>query len=466
VSFLDRAGAAWNLLVNPARPVRGTALDYIGPNDAGVPVTHERAFMVAAVWACIDIIASAVASSDWNVVSGLRYSGNVEAMPDDPLQRLLNIRPNPEMTALSAKRALLIAAVGWGNGYAEIGWDMAGRPTAIWPISPDRVLPQRDPKTGELVYRVAQDYVGGFVMVPAEDMLHIRGGSLTGLHGDDTVAKAVKSIAIAIALDQFSASYFANGTHVGGVITAKSKLDQPSYDRLQEQLNKKHQGSRQSFKNLLLDNGATFEQLDSNAQKSELIQSRILMIEEIARWFRVPPHKLGHLIRATNNNIEHQGIEFARDSLRPWKKEIEQECDFKLVNARGPKKYIDIDLDWATEGDYLTRMQALQVGRAMGVLSTNDILRKLGENTISAEEGGDLRIVNGASIPLERVGQNYPETGTPVDPATAGDDAATEAGETADPAGTDEGEDGGPSTPTNVIRREALEFRRKQGSQS
>lgn len=408
---------AWNALqAMPANPQRGGRLQFIGRNNAGVHVTHEIAFMVSAVWACIDVIASALASSDWNVYAGIRGSDQGKSVIyDDSLQYILNSRFNRDMTAQAGKRALAIAAVGYGNGYAEIQYDGAGRVVALWPISPNRVQLVRSNEDGRLLYRVAQEY-GGTVDLEEGDIFHLRGAGLTGVVGDDPIARAIQSVGMSVALDQFGASFFANGTQLSGALEAPGTLLDTTFNRLKEEWATKHTGSRNVFKTAVLEAGVKWVPISSDAQKAQLIEARYQQVEEICRWFRVPPHKVAHLLRATNNNIEHQGLEFSRDTLRPWVREIQEEADYKLIPARGPRKYIELDVDWASEGDYKSRAEALQILRMMGVFSTNDVLRKLGENTISAAEGGDLRIVNGASIPLPHVGENYRNTGTPTTP--------------------------------------------------
>ncbi len=107
---------------------------------------------------------------------------------------------------------------------------------------------------------------------------------------------------------------------------------------------------------------------------------------------------------STNNNIEHQGLEFSRDTLRPWVKEIEQEADFKLFPARGAQKFVEIDIDWASEGDFESRMRGFSTGITGGVYSVNDVRRKLGENTLGPE--GDVHMIQGAMMKLEDVGKN------------------------------------------------------------
>lgn len=419
---------AWNAMRSqPVDPQRGSVLQFIGPNNARVPVTPEIALMSSAVWACIDCIAAAMASSDWNVYAGTRGMSDQQFLADDSLQYILNTRPNPEMTAQSGKRALMIAAAGWGNGYAEIVRDRAGRIAEVWPLAPDRCEQRRDHDTGELFLRVYNDWSGGYVELDMRDVFHVRGPGITGVLGDSPFARAVQTIAMSVALEQFAASYFANNTQMGVVLEypGLGKMDDPTFERLKQSWENRHKGSRKAFRVGFLDGGMKLHQLLVEAEKAQLVDARYQQVEEICRWWRVPPHKVAHLLRSTNNNIEHQGLEFSRDTLRPWKVEIEQESDFKLIAARGPRKFVCIDLDWAAEGDFKSRMEGYQIGRAMGVYSGNDILRKLGENTIGKD--GDIRIVQGAMIKLEDVGQAYAKPAPATQPTEEeeADDAAS-----------------------------------------
>lgn len=413
---LNAVTRIWSALkVKPSDPQRSGLLSVFGGNVAGVNVTHETAFQVSVVWACMDIVASALSSSNWNVYGGLRGDDKTTALPRDGLQYVLNTRFNQEMTAQAGKRAVLLGALGFGNGYAEIERDLAGRIIALWPISPDRVEPRRDMETGRLFYRVTQEWGGGFVDMDPADIYHVRGAGLTGFVGDDVVRRAINAISQAIALDQFASAYFGNNTQLGTVFMYKrGKLDDAHYERLKGQIQQRHKGARSAFKFGLFDGDWDIKQMGSDAEKSQLNESKQQVIEDVCRFFHVPPHKVQHLLRATNNNIEHQGLEFSRDTLRPWKVEIEQEADYKLIPYRGPSKFVELDLDWAEQGDYKSRMEAYKIGRDMGAFSANDILRKLGENTIGP--AGDIRIVQGANVRLEDVGKNMVATAAPAAP--------------------------------------------------
>lgn len=401
-------------LVKPEDPRRRPAVMYVGPQLAGVRVTMDTWWQVGAAWACVDVISKAIASSDWNVFERTGPRRRRE-LPDDNLTYLLNTRPNPDMTAQAFRRALMVAALSWGNGYAEIVRDMAGRVAELHPIHPDRVEPQRD-RLGQLVFVVKNDD-GSSVTLQQRDVLHIRGPSIVGLMGDNHIAKAAGTIALSMATQKFAEAYFGNGTQLGGIMEYPGELNDQTFERLEKQFNGKHQGPGRAFRTAWIDQGMKFHQVETDAESAQLVTARQQDVEDVCRWFGVPPHKVQHLLRATNNNIEHQGLEFTRDCLRPWARELQQEADHKLFSPRGPKRFTLIDLDWAAEGDFKSRMEGLQIGRSSGVINGNEWRAEIGYDDMGPE--GDVYIVQGAMMPLSKVGAAYKDgqAGTAPKPA-------------------------------------------------
>jgi hypothetical protein len=130
-------------VTRPEDPRLATNYMVVKPPGSDIVVTDLVAFEVDTVWACVDVIAKAIGSSDWNIFERLP-GGDFEQLYDDPLYPLLNLRPNPNMSAISFRTALMFSAVPMGNGYAEIERNRAGRPVALWPIFADRVWPEMD----------------------------------------------------------------------------------------------------------------------------------------------------------------------------------------------------------------------------------------------------------------------------------------------------------------------------------
>jgi len=404
VSLISRLLDAYNALTQPRDPRRLYRYWLQPTNPAGVRITHQNALQISAVYACVDVISKSIASSQWNVFE-LMKSGNRTLLADDPISYLLNVRPNSDMPAVNFREALMIMALTWGNGYAEIARDMAGRPVALYPLSPDRVEPWRD-IGGPLYYKVFNED-GNVSEIEQSDIIHVKGPSLNGLVGDNLVAKAALSLGLTMATERYAATYFGNNTEVGGMLKVPGNLDDKAYDRLVNALEKRHRGPNNAFRPFIGEGGAEYVQTISNAEDAQLVAARQNQVEEVCRWFGVPPHKIAHLLRSTNNNIEQQGMEFTRDALTPWCKRNQQEFDYKLFSARGKNRFSRIDIEWLSQGDAIARSTYYQTMRNIGVYSVNDILKFEGRDTIGPE--GDIRIVNSASTRLEDVGANLPD---------------------------------------------------------
>lgn len=395
-------------ITTPENP-QNRGVGWFTARAAGITVTPEIALQVSTVWACVEIITKAVSSQAWNVYERLP-DGDRELLLNDQVAYLLNARANPEMSAISAREAITMAAVAFGNGYAEIEWDRMNRPVAIWPLSPDRVEPIR--VDGRLCYRV-YNQLGPATILEMEDVIHIHGIGLSGLVGNNIIHQATHTIALSIAAERFAETYFGNNTQIGGVLTYPQKLDDPSFARLKQEWIETHAGPRNAHRPAILDQGAKWEQMAVGAEDAQMNQTRQAQVVEICRWFGVPPHKVAELTRSTNNNIEHQGMEFVRDACKPWAVRSQQEIDYKLLDTRGKDRFSEIDLEPLSQGDAVSRMTYYTGMRAMGVYNANDILKMEHKNTIGAE--GDIRIVNSASIRLQDVGK----AGTPTGPADA-----------------------------------------------
>lgn len=378
---------------------------------AGVRLTVEDALCLSVVWACVDAITKAVSSCRWNVYTE-DGADRRRRLPNDPADYLLNVRPNEEMTAIGFREALLFNALTWGNGYAEIVRDGAGRIAALWPLAADRMTPRRD-SAKRLVYEFANPD-GSTAILEGSRVFHLRGPGLNGLLGDNIVARAAKSIALAMAAERFSSSFFGNGTVLGGVLEYPKTLDDAAYQRLKVSWEERFQGPNNAHKPVILEGGMKWNPISTEPEKSQLVESRKFQIEEICRWYGVPPHKVQHLERSTFNNIEHLGIEFVRDALTPWAMRLEQEADFKLFTVRAGSRFTKLDTAWLSYGDAKSRAEYYQIMRRIGVFSVNDILALEGRNTIGPE--GDIRIVESAMTRLERVGEEPAKEEEPPPP--------------------------------------------------
>lgn len=374
---------------------------------AGVYVTPDRALTNSVVWACVRYLSSTVAQLPWQVKRELD-GGGAQVVPRHPVANVLAWRANPETSPFQLRETLMVWALTWGNGYAEIVRDAAGRVVELWPIHPSRVDVRRDLETDRLFYRVeGTRYGAGHIDLDPRDMFHLRGFG-DGPIGLNVVEYAAQSIGWAQATELFGASFFGNGLNMAGFIEIPGSLDEPGKDRLLAQLDERYKGPRRSHRWTLLDAGMKAVKSSATPGESQFIETMQHQVEVICRWFGVPPHKVAHLLRGTFSNIEHQSIEVVVDSVTPWVTRLEQEADFKLFGANRGGYYTDIDLRGLLRGDAKARGEYYQMMRNVGAFTANMILAAEGENPGGPE--CDKRVMQSQYTTLERIGE-APEAG-------------------------------------------------------
>ncbi len=377
---------------------------YLPARHAGVTVTTEGALMLSGVWACIDAVTKAIATSDWKIFTREDKNRHTE-LPDDPLTYTLNVRPNPEMTAIAFKEAMQIQAMAWGNSYAEIEYNGRGGIANLWPLLSSMMTPFRSP-SGEYLYDYGNPD-GTHTILTQREVYHLHGPGITGLMGAHFIALMTQSIALDMALLRFSSNFFANNTILGGILKYPKALDDKTYERLKKSWEDRHKGVNQAYKPVILEGGMDFVPQIVDSQKAQAVEARKFSLEEICRWFGVPLHKVQHIDRATFNNIEHLGIAFNHDGVRPWAVRNQQEGTYKLFPKRGgdPNRFLYIDTDWLMYGDSKTRAESDAIYLRSGVDSRNDVLKRLGRNAIGAE--GDVRTVESALIDIRQLATNH-----------------------------------------------------------
>lgn len=436
----------WNRIVAAFKVQRpGESRVYIGQRQAGVTVTEDTALTLPEWWACVAVISRTVASLPWGVYE---RTSNGRKPVLGAVDWLLNNQPNPEMTAFSFREALMGHVLNWGNGYAEIERDLAGRVTALWLITPDRVCPERDQDTGALTYRVRNDAGADTYLTPAQ-VLHVHGLGYDGLVGYSVARMAARSIGVGIAQDTFGQAFYANGTMFGGIIEVPNRMSPQQIADEENHLNSVHKGPDKAFKIRVAQQGVKVHPMSMPLTDAQFIESRGLSITTAARWLGVPPHKIADLSRSTNNNIEHQGIEFVTDAIVPWAMRFEQEANTKLFGARSMGRvYTKMSLQGLMRGDAKSRAEFYRTMTQIGAMTVNEVRGLEDMNGIGPS--GDVPLVQLNQTTLEHLVEN---PGAKAAPKPA---AAPPPGDDEDPP-EDE-----PAAPTNVIRARALEWLREQ----
>lgn len=380
---------------------------YMGGSSAGKNVNERSAMQMTAVYSCVRILAEAVAGLPLHLYRYMEDGGKERAI-DNNLYHLLHDEPNKEMSSFIFRETLMTHLLLWGNAYAQIIRNGKGEVVALYPLMPNKMQVDRN-ENGELYYIYtrssdeAKTMEGVTVYLTPRDVLHIPGLGFDGLVGYSPIAMAKNAIGLAIATEEYGAKFFANGAAPSGVLEHPGTIKDPS--RLRENWNSTFGGSANSGKVAVLEEGMKYTPISISPEQAQFLETRKFQIDEIARIFRVPPHMVGDLEKSSFSNIEQQSLEFVKYTLDPWVIRWEQSLSRALLNEDEKRKYFfKFNLEGLLRGDYESRMSGYAVARQNGWMSANDIRELENMDKIPAEDGGDLYLINGNMLPLNKAG--------------------------------------------------------------
>lgn len=369
----------------------------------GITINESKALELTAVFACIRILAESVASLPLPVYRRLANGGK-ERAADHYLYQILHDLPNPEMTSMELRETMMGHAAGWGNAYGEIEFNNAGGVRHIWPLRPDRMTVRRE--AGRLVYeyRLSKPDAQGRTrrIWGQEKVLHVRGLGFDGLVGYSPIAMARQAVGLGLAAEEFGARFFGNDARPGVVLKHPGTLGEVAHKNLRAGWEEEHGGLSKSHRIAILEEGMDLQEIGLPPQDAQFLETRKFQVTEIARIFRIPPHMLADLERATFSNIEHQSLEFVIHTIRPWLVRWEQALHRDLLTPQERETYfVEFLVDGLLRGDIESRYKAYATGRQNGWLSANDIRGLENQNPI---DGGDVYLVPLNMVPADQVG--------------------------------------------------------------
>ena len=375
---------------------------YFGTSGSGKAVNANTAIQLSTVYACVRVISETVASLPLGIYEATD-AGNRKAT-DHPLYRLLHDEPNTEMTSFILREVMLGHLLLWGNSYCQIIRTGRNKITGLYPLLPDKMTVDRD-KNGVLTYTYSTAS-GQTVVLAPEDVLHIPGLGFDGVMGYSPIALEKNAIGLGIASEEYGSKFFSNGARPSGILTHPNTVKNPK--ALRESWNAAYGGSSNANRVAILEEGMRFEPIAIPNNEAQFLETRKFQVDEICRIFRVPPHLVGNLEHATFSNIEHQSIDFAVHTIRPWLVRIEQSMNRALFSEQEKERfYVQFNIDGLMRGDYKSRMEGYAIGINNGFMCPNDIRSLENMNPIPAEEGGNAFLVNGNMLPLKMAGSAY-----------------------------------------------------------
>jgi HK97 family phage portal protein len=342
-------------------------------SQAGISVSPETAMRTAAVYACIKVLSEDIGKLPLILYRRTTKDGRDSRIraTDHPLYKVVNIKPNSLQTPMGFRETGTASAALRGNACSFINRVGNGRISELIPLHPDRVTIKLN-DIGARVYEYRPEK-GGSRTLAQSDVLHVMGLSLNGWSGCSPITYAKDTIGLTQATERHGSKVFSNGARMGGILTYPGRFKDPLTGvRVGEEFDSRTSGGN-AHRTIVLEEGMKWEQVTMNADDAQYLETRQFQIPEIARFWRMPLHKIGDLTRATFSNIEHQSIEYVVDTLGPWLARWEQSMNLSLLTPKEQDEYyFEFLVDGLLRGDIKSRYEAYSRGILSGFLTRNE----------------------------------------------------------------------------------------------
>ncbi|WP_271962687.1 phage portal protein [Pseudomonas aeruginosa] len=372
--------------------------EWFGTSASGKNVTVDKALQLSTVWACVRLLSESVSTLPLKLYRRLP-DGSREQAKDHPLFRLLCRTPNAEMTPQRFMLMVVASICLRGNAFVEK--KMIGtRVVALVPLLPQYMRVKRE-DSGRLKYTYTENGVER--VIPEKNLMHIRGFGLDGVCGMLPVTMGREIFGSAMSAEEAAAKVFAQGMQASGILSGDTTLTPKQREDLRVSLTA-FMGSQNAGKIMVAEAGLKYQGITMNPEAAQMLESRSFNVEEMCRWFRVPPFMVGHMDKQSSwaSSVEAQNLHFLTNSLRPLLVNIEQEITRCLIGeADADEFFAEFAVEGLLRADSTARAAWYNTALQNGWMSRNEVRRL--EN-LPPIEGGDVFTVQSALVPLEQLG--------------------------------------------------------------
>ncbi|KAF2991144.1 phage portal protein [Methylocystis sp. MJC1] len=363
------------------------------PSAAGVLISQATAMTVSTVYACVSIRSEDVARCAPTLRRPLK-DGSFDIVEDHPVAKLFK-RPNRAQTWFEFVEQMQAALLLRGNAYAVILRDSGGRPKELIPVNPDAVM-VLEASDGSIYYNTNR--IGLFqiaalrdlpVAIPAEDMFHLRGLAFNVTAGSGRLSFARDSIGLAMAQEQQAARWMQNGARPSGVLQIAKQLSEAAAKRLQAQWSSMFAGIQNAGAVPILEEGLEWKPMTLSAADLEFLAQRKFSVEDVTRWFRMPPHKVGVTDANSKLNQAQADQAYVNETIMPdlerWEQKFERTFD---LDEEGLE--ISFDESALLRADVATRINNGRLASNSGLISPEEW--RISEHMSPKPKVGTLRV--------------------------------------------------------------------------
>ena len=359
--------------------------EWFGTSSSGKVVTADKAIQLSAVWACVRLLSESISTLPLKIYVR-QPDGSRKTATDHPAYSVLCRRPNSEMTPSRFMLMVVASVCLRGNAFIEKKF-IANRLVSLVPLLPQNMVVKRL-TTGALEYKYTEN--GKERVIPVKNIMHIRGFGLDGVCGMMPMKTGRDVIGSAMAVEESAAKIFEQGLQSSGFLSSENALNDDQRERLRAYM-AAFTGSKNAGKIMVLEGGLKYQGVTMNPEDAQMLESRSFSIEEICRWFRVPPFMVGHTTKQSSwaSSLEGMNLQFLTHTLRPLLVNIEQEIGRCLLDS-DDEVFAEFSVEGLLRADSAGRAAYYTSALQNGWMSRNDVRRL--EN-MPPIEGGDIYTV-------------------------------------------------------------------------
>lgn len=351
------------------------------------------AISLSSVFAAVELISNSVAELPIKVKTNKDNQRSI--INNHPIYNLFN---NSLLTKYMLIKMMITDMLLYGDGFAHIKRAADGTPVELV-YCPHGTVSIQYNEQRQTLYYTAPSIVKG--RIEPINMLHILKNSKNGVEGRGVLEYANKTIQLASYTEKAASDYFSSGCHVAGILSTTSpRLTEEQRNSIRTAWNQSH--GKNGTGMAVLEAGMSYQAVSSNSKDSQLLETRLFNIQDIARFFNINPVLLGDLSHSSYSTIEASLLEFVTHTLFPYITLVEEEFTRKLIKPSEKDLYIDLDENFMLKSDKSSQASYLNTLVGGGIMTPNEAREQLGLNKI---EGGDKIMVAYSKVEDNTIGE-------------------------------------------------------------
>ncbi len=360
---------------------------------------------------CLKHLSETMSKMPWEL-RALTIKKGKEKVVNSKIDSILNLRPNPYMTAATFWGTVELNKLHHGNAYIYIEADKNGFPRYLWLLPSSEVKIWIDNKgifgkTNAIWYVWTDKRSGKQYSFEMDEIIHLK----THISFDGLSGVPIRDILKTQISSGKNSIGFLNKLYKNNMFGSKvlvhytGELKQGAEAKIAAKLENfsKTQGSG---KFIPIPLGMQAQLLDMKLADAQFFENNKVSALQLAAAFGIKPNIINDYTKSSYSNSETQQVDFYVNTLQPLFKAYEQEISYKLLSEREINKgyRLEINEKILFKMDNKTQADVYSKYLTNFAMTPNEVREDLNLPYI---EGGDTLLGNGSTINLENIGNQY-----------------------------------------------------------